>query len=518
MRKSRKIFALATVVAALAVFIFLGCTSQSGPPICDIAEFCPESSSSEEPWIDPGEQEPGDSSHSTPSSQSTTPSSQSTTPSSQSTTPSSQSTTPSSNSVVPQPSSSSATVATPSSSSRPSSSSVAASNNCAYQASWCGGIAQADVKKESVNGNAPDGPVCIFATAISKLGNQNNGAILVNGKQLTGANNQNVDGRCGNTDWGQQTCAAALASVTKADGGYYIYVPGWAGDFSTTGGTPSCTGGGTTPSSNSVVASSSSRASSSSATVTTPSSSSQGSSGGGGTPCAQCNDNVTTGNAKTTRYWDSCKPSCAWTGNASGSPNGVAKACDINGNKQSGQVDMNKNACENGGNSYTCMDQVPWKVTDNLAYGFAASHKNADCGKCFLLQFKDNGEGGMSGTISGKKMVLMISNIGGDVSGDQFDIMIPGGGVGAFNALSNQISQLGGSSSDLGVQYGGFRGKCGNSVSCVQGMCNTAFSSSGLANLKAGCQWYIDWFGISNNPTAYVKEITCPSELVAKYK
>jgi len=163
------------------------------------------------------------------------------------------------------------------------------------------------------------------------------------------------------------------------------------------------------------------------------------------------------------------------------------------------------------------MDQVPWKVTDNLSYGFAASHSDADCGKCFLLEFTSNGEGGMSGTIQGKRMVIMISNIGGDVGGDQFDLMIPGGGVGAYNALSNQVSQLGGSSSNLGQQYGGFRATCGNNTSCVQNMCNTTFAGS-LNNLKAGCQWYIDWFGISNNPTANKKEITCPSELVAKYK
>jgi hypothetical protein len=49
-------------------------------------------------------------------------------------------------------------------------------------------------------------------------------------------------------------------------------------------------------------------------------------------------------------------------------------------------------------------------------------------------------------------------------------------------------------------------------------MCNTVFSSAELADLKAGCLWYVDWFQIADNPNTFVKEITCPSDLVAKYK
>jgi len=206
----------------------------------------------------------------------------------------------------------------------------------------------------------------------------------------------------------------------------------------------------------------------------------------------------------TTRYWDACKPSCGWDGNAGGSPNGVAKSCSINGSVLADNGAAN--SCD-GGPAYTCMKQVPWKVSDNLSYGFAASHTNGDCGKCFELSFNN-----------GKKMIIMVSNIGGDVGQNQFDLMIPGGGVGRFNALSNQISQNGGNSGNLGQQYGGFRATCGADKNCIRNMCNSAFGSAALADLKAGCEWYIDWFDAADNPTANSTSVNCPQALVDKYK
>jgi hypothetical protein len=157
------------------------------------------------------------------------------------------------------------------------------------------------------------------------------------------------------------------------------------------------------------------------------------------------------------------------------------------------------------------MSQVPWRKSDNISYGFAASHSNGDCGKCFHIQFTNT-------AIKDKKMIVMISNIGGDVGNTQFDLMIPGGGVGQYDALSKQIRELGGSANNLGQQYGGFRATCGNNASCVRDMCNSAFSGSGLADLRAGCLWYVDWFQIADNPNTLVKEITCPNDLINKYK
>nr|AMO13193.1 glycoside hydrolase [uncultured bacterium] len=214
-------------------------------------------------------------------------------------------------------------------------------------------------------------------------------------------------------------------------------------------------------------------------------------------------------NGVTTRYWDACKPSCGWSANAGNNPNGTCKSCNAQGSVLS---DNNaKNACESGGTAYTCMKQAPWKVNDNLSYGFAATNTNGACGKCFELSFT-------STSISGKKMVVMASNIGGDVGQTHFDIMIPGGGVGIYNAVTNQLKENGVSNPNLGAQYGGFRTTCGNNKDCVRKMCNDAFGTAALADLKAGCDWYVDWFDIADNPSISYKEVTCPQELIEKYK
>jgi len=157
------------------------------------------------------------------------------------------------------------------------------------------------------------------------------------------------------------------------------------------------------------------------------------------------------------------------------------------------------------------MDQAPWKVNDNLSYGFATYNNNASCGKCFQIKFTNT-------SISGKTMIVMINNISSDTGPRHFDIMIPGGGLDEFNAFSRQLSQNGVSNVDLGSIYGGFRAKCGDDKECVRSMCNQNFGTPALSDLKSGCDWYVDWFDIADNPDVQFKEIDCPSELVSKYK
>jgi uncharacterized repeat protein (TIGR02543 family) len=113
----------------------------------------------------------------------------------------------------------------------------------------------------------------------------------------------------------------------------------------------------------------------------------------------------------------------------------------------------------------------------------------------------------------------MVSNIGGDVGGNQFDLMIPGGGVGVFpHGLPKQLKDNGVSNPDLGPTHGGFRAKCGNNKDCVKKMCDDNFGAAGLGDLKAGCYWYVDWFDIADNPNANAKEVSCPAALVSAYK
>jgi len=252
---------------------------------------------------------------------------------------------------------------------------------------------------------------------------------------------------------------------------------------------------------------------------------------GGGTSSNSGSGNANTGtpvnNGKNgtgwaSRYWDGCKPSCAWTGNAGGNP---TKSCGNDGvTKLNADA---RNYCNDGGDSHTCYSQVPWAVNDNVAYGFAASHTNSDCGKCFRLTFKASSQHVANTNalnhIKGKIMVVKISNIGGDVQGTQFDLMIPGGGLGAFDGFTMQTG-VNGSVLKSSERYGGFVSDCGGGnqgngalstlQTCVKDKCNSAFTN---ADLKAGCNFYAEWAGAANNPQFDFVEVTCPTELNSKW-
>lgn len=117
-------------------------------------------------------------------------------------------------------------------------------------------------------------------------------------------------------------------------------------------------------------------------------------------------------------------------------------------------------------------------------------------------------------------MIVQAVNIGYDVSGGQFDLLVPGGGVGAFNACS---AQWGISSSELGSQYGGLLAACKQEIgwnasldeykSCLVKRCNSVFGSRNLTEMQQGCLWYANWFEAADNPALKYKEVACPSEL-----
>jgi hypothetical protein len=224
-----------------------------------------------------------------------------------------------------------------------------------------------------------------------------------------------------------------------------------------------------------------------------------------------------------TRYWDCCKPSCSWKENSGGNP---ARQCDASMNNL-GDFSA-KSMCE-GGPATTCLDQIPQVVNDNLAYAFAAAPGAGPnvCGKCFQLTF--NGQGKYETKlnhqkIKGKKLIVIASNIGYDVAGGQFDIMIPGGGVGAFNGCDNILG------TNLGKRYGGFLSDCEEEVgwsgsdqeiyekrkSCLTNKCNQAFS--GKATALQGCLFLANWMEAAGNPLHEYEEVACPAELAAKYK
>jgi len=190
-------------------------------------------------------------------------------------------------------------------------------------------------------------------------------------------------------------------------------------------------------------------------------------------------------------------------------------------------------ACVEGSSgTFTCTDMAPIQVNDTLSYGYVAgpgASSNGACGKCFHIQFNGgshaNDDKATHKALKGKHMIVMESNIGYDVVEGQFDLMVPGGGVGAFNALS---TQLGVSPSDLGSTSGGFLTTCQSSLGwdntvaayqqCIKNMCDVVFDSTAWPHLNRGCKWYADWYMAADNPTYYWEEVECPQYLIDKYK
>ncbi|PHZ09096.1 uncharacterized protein RHIMIDRAFT_263920 [Rhizopus microsporus ATCC 52813] len=200
------------------------------------------------------------------------------------------------------------------------------------------------------------------------------------------------------------------------------------------------------------------------------------------------------GNGRSTRYWDCCKASCSWPGKAD-----VTAPVDTCAKNGVSIVDDNTQSGCNGGSGYMCNNNQPWAVNDNLAYGFAAAAINGGgesrwCCSCFELTFT-------STSIAGKKMVVQVTNTGGDLGGadGHFDLQLPGGGVGIFNGCA---SQWGAPNDGWGQRYGGI---------------SDASQCSQLpAALQAGCKFRFGWFKNADNPSVSFKEVTCPKEIVQR--
>lgn len=243
----------------------------------------------------------------------------------------------------------------------------------------------------------------------------------------------------------------------------------------------------------------------------------------GTTPNFKIKNGGKSGQGWGSRYWDCCKPHCAWSGK--GGP--IARTCNAQGQQLTKGDDNNKSICD-GGNAGVCSNQAPFVVNDNLAYAFAAgpgTEYAGKCGSCFLLTFNGNSQhttDARTQALKGKQMVIMISNIGYDVNGNQFDIMIPGGGVGAFDGC-NPLWGI-----DQEARDGGFLKSCGGDKklessaavsqvqSCLEQKCNSKFASKPEA--KAGCLFHAQWLMAANNPQFTFQELeSCPSELENKY-
>lgn len=225
-----------------------------------------------------------------------------------------------------------------------------------------------------------------------------------------------------------------------------------------------------------------------------------GSGGSGGQPAVvDCSTkglpNVTGGNGYATRYWDCCQPHCAQFD---------GHRCEQNGTTKTGNT---QSSCSGGG-SYACYDESPKAVNECLSYGYIAK-SNPNCGGCYRIQFTGEGQHNAadpgSKLIKGKQMVVKVSNTGGDVANNQFDLMIPGGGVGQFNACSKQWG-----TSDLGAQYGGFLTNCSGSHSAKKDCVRQNCMKIPAGPARDGCLWFVDWFQVADNPKFTSVQTDCP--------
>ena len=259
------------------------------------------------------------------------------------------------------------------------------------------------------------------------------------------------------------------------------------------------------------------------------------------------------------RYWDACKPHCSWISNGQeGKTDTTTQESYVKGMTTARNCNIHdvevptftlghavqqywfgfegtNSACGNAKEKgvFTCTDMAPSAVNQNLSYAYVAGPgSQTTCGKCFHLQydgsFKDaSGNNAPKEThkaLKGKHIVVMTSNIGHDVENGQFDLMVPGGGVGAFDALSTQVN---GANINWGAGFGGFLTECQSKhgydnklevyQECVKDMCDAAFGSAGLPNLLRGCHWFADWYMAADNPTYHWEEVECPQYLIDHY-
>ncbi|KAG5878796.1 hypothetical protein JTB14_026060 [Gonioctena quinquepunctata] len=194
----------------------------------------------------------------------------------------------------------------------------------------------------------------------------------------------------------------------------------------------------------------------------------------------------------TTRYWDCCKPTCAWPGN-------VEYKTPVNSCKADGVTTQDpevQSGCV-GGESYICTNQGQYAVNDTLSYGFVAARfvgtKRNMCCACVMFSFQNE--------LADKKMVVQVTNTGNapETGTNLFDIAMPGSGVGYYKA--GCTTQWNSDVSNWGEQYGG--------------VWNEADCYNLPVPLQKGCVFRFQWMrGISNPPVSFV-EVECPAEILA---
>ncbi|XP_057652375.1 endoglucanase-like [Diorhabda carinulata] len=204
-------------------------------------------------------------------------------------------------------------------------------------------------------------------------------------------------------------------------------------------------------------------------------------------------DGGVSGNGITTRYWDCCKASCSWVDNIDTPDQKPVNSCLKDGETIAPITDYS--GCGEGGTAFTCNNNQPFLVNSTLSYGFAAASFTGGldysmCCACVLLSFE--------GQLKGKQFLVQVTNSGETLSVNQFDLDIPGGGVGIYP--QGCMAQWNAPETGWGEPYGGVSSieECDELPDVLQG----------------GCRWRFEFMEGVSNPNVTFYQVKCPKELI----
>jgi len=190
------------------------------------------------------------------------------------------------------------------------------------------------------------------------------------------------------------------------------------------------------------------------------------------------------------RYWNCCKPSCAWADKGAFKQTPVL-SCNVDDKPL---FDAQAGTGCNGGESHECSSAAPWAVSDELSYGFVGAYlkggeESTWCCGCYEMTFSNE-------KLKGKKMIVQAANTNyDDVNKNIFNLAIPGGNYTYSPGCDVQWKHLG--SPELrNVKFDNVKD------------CDKLPKS-----FQAGCRWRFDWLLDTDNNEVEYKRVTCPKEL-----
>ncbi|GME82770.1 unnamed protein product [Ambrosiozyma monospora] len=198
-----------------------------------------------------------------------------------------------------------------------------------------------------------------------------------------------------------------------------------------------------------------------------------------------------------TTYWDCCSPAYVWAASRySKSVKSGVTGCNSKDQELTYSSSL-KSGCQTGGNTFACSDQRAYSSSDSLAYGFAVgkltemTYEEMAC-TCFKLTFS-------SSVLSGKQMIVQITNTGTYPDDHHFDLAMPGANT--YGEYSSGCESEFGSSYTWANKYGG--------------LASSSDCDSLPEILQTGCKFRFDWFEGADNQTVSYEQVYCPTSLTS---